>query len=173
MRLFLAITLPGEIRKKIFEAGEVLKKYGRLKYVEEENIHITLKFLGDAEPGPIIESLKLIEFKPFEVSMKGLGAFPDLRNPRVFWAGCEKGFKEIITLHDKIENSLDFSKDKDFHPHVTLARTKFLKDKKSLMEYFESAKSIEFGEFEVASFDFMKSELTREGPVYEIIKSFS
>lgn len=172
MRLFLAINLPDDLKKQLFELSRGLKGFGKIKLVEEENIHLTLKFLGDSEPKPIIKALDGIEFQPFDISLKGLGVFPNTNYIKVVWVGCDKGFHETIQLHDAIEGSLNFPKYKDFHPHATIARVKFPKFKNSLLQFIEDASAKEFGSFKVKSFELMKSELTRDGPKYDVVKKF-
>ena len=173
MRLFLAVNLPDQMKKRLSELAQGLKPLGKLKLVEEENIHLTLKFLGDAESGQVIEALKSVKHEPFGVSLKGVGVFPSLSYIRVVWAGCDRGAQDVVTLHEKVEKALpSFKKDRDFHPHATLARVKFPKDKRGLVGFVEENKDTEFGEFGVKSFDLMKSELTREGPRYDVVESF-
>jgi len=173
MRLFLAISIPAELRRRLFEASQGLRKLGQMKLVEEENVHVTLKFLGEAEPEPVIKALGLVKSSPFEVSLKGIGVFPNTDYIKVIWAGCEKGVQEIITLHKQIESVLtNFEKDRDFHPHATIARVSFPKDKERLVKFLETSKEREFGSFEVMSFDLMRSQLFREGPKYGVVRSF-
>ncbi len=175
MRLFLAINLPERLKKRLFKFAQNLKGFGRLKLVEENNIHLTLKFLGEAGPEPLIAALRAIQYKPFMLSLRGVGVFPNPDYIRVVWAGCEKGAQDVITLHNKIEEILklnDFKKDKDFHPHATLARVKFPNDKRGLVDFIRENQGMEFGEFKVESFELMKSELSRAGPRYELIEGF-
>jgi 2'-5' RNA ligase len=172
MRLFLAINLPEGLRTPLFELGQGLRKFGDLKTVEGENIHLTLKFLGEAEPEKVVSSLNKIRFKPFEVSLKGMGVFPNEDYIRVVWVGCEKGAQEVIALHKEVELALpDFEKDRDFHPHATLARVRSPKDKEGLRKFIEE-NDREFGSFKAESFELMKSELSRGGPKYETVRSF-
>jgi 2'-5' RNA ligase len=172
MRLFLAINLPKEIKNQIVELGEMLKDYARLKCVEEKNLHITLKFLGESDTDTVISALEGVAFKPFVASLRGLGTFPNMDYIKVIWAGCEKGSDEIVTLHDRIESVLnEFKKDNNFHPHATIARVKSVRDKKGLVDSIQQSR--DFGELEVKSFELMKSELLIDGPQYEIIKSFN
>ncbi len=172
MRLFLAINLPEGLRKPLFEVGRGLRKFGDLKTVEEENIHLTLKFLGEAEPEKIISSLSKVRYGPFEVSLKGMGVFPNENYIRVVWAGCEKGAQDVIALHKEVELALpDFEKDRDFHPHATLARVRLPKDKEGLRKFVKENGG-EFGSFRAESFELMKSELSGGGPKYEIVRSF-
>lgn len=178
MRLFLAINLPEEVKKRLFELGRPLPGFGDVKAVEEENIHLTLKFLGDAEPERVIAALEKVKFKPFDVALKGVGVFPSPDYIRVVWAGCEKGAKEIITLHKDIEEALKagglkFEKDNDFHPHATLARVRMPRDKKGLAEFLEKHKEDELGSFKLSSFELMESKLGRGGPTYGVVERFS
>lgn len=176
MRLFLAINLPDELKKLLFEFAQPLKGFGKLNLVEEKNIHLTLKFLGEVKESTldgIIEDLRGVKFRGFPVTLHGIGVFPSKNYIRVVWVGCGKGSDEIVTLHKGVETALKgFKKDKDFHPHATLARVKFPDDKEGLIKFIEENSSREFGRFEAASFDLMKSELTIEGPKYEVLESF-
>ncbi len=178
MRLFIAISLPSEVKKRLFGLGRPLPGFGDVKAVEEENIHLTLKFLGDTEPEPVIKALEKVKFRPFEVSLKGVGAFPSPSYVRVVWAGCEKGAQEIITLHKDIEEALKagglkFEKDRDFHPHATLARVRMPKDRKGLLDFLDKHKAEELGSFKAGSFELMQSLLGRGGPTYAVVKRFS
>lgn len=173
-RLFLAIGLPQSLRTSLSGLSSSLPMYGQMKLVKERNIHITLKFLGDAEPEKIVKALEPIKFKPFETLVKGIGAFPNAGHAQVIWAGCEKGSQEIIELHREIEKALpQFERDHEFHPHATLARTSSLSGQGGLAEFLNETKTKEFGSFEAKSFELMKSELSGKGPKYEIVKSFS
>jgi RNA 2',3'-cyclic 3'-phosphodiesterase len=174
MRLFLAISLPQSLRNSLSGLSKSLPKYGQMKLVKEENIHITLKFLGESEPEAVINALESVKFRPFEVFVNGIGAFPTASRARVIWAGCDKGSKEIIDLHKEIEKALpQFEKDKDFHPHATLSRVNYINDKQGLLEAIRAHNGKEFGSFEATSFELMKSELSRNGPEYGAVKSFS
>jgi RNA 2',3'-cyclic 3'-phosphodiesterase len=186
MRLFLAINLPAGLRKALFELAGPLSKQQGIRLVMGENIHITLKFLGDVEQddvGNIISALDGIGCggivldgiipKPFNVSLEGLGAFPSLNNIRVVWAGCREGADGIVSLHETVEARLpQFPKDRDFHPHATLARFKYAKEKKALSDFIQENKKRVFGSFELGSFELMKSELSPDGASYGILESF-
>ncbi len=173
MRLFLAINLPSGMKKQLAEFSGPLKGFGKLKLVEEENIHLTLKFLGEAKLGDVVPLLEKIKFAPFEASLEGVGVFPNAGRARVIWVGCEKGAQEIIALHKAVEAALpQFERGGDFHPHATLARVSFLDDKTGLANFIEKNKIKDFGTFTADSFDLMKSELSRAGPKYEIVRKF-
>jgi 2'-5' RNA ligase len=173
MRLFLAINLPEEVRKNLFITGQSFEDYGRMKAVEENNIHLTVKFLGEAESESVIELLKPLDFKTFEISLKGLGAFPSEDYVKVLWAGVSNGFDDMVSLNEKIDSHLPgFKEKKPYHPHATLGRVKSVRDKEGLAEFFDESREKDFGSFMVRSLDLMKSELLIGGPEYEILKTF-
>ncbi len=173
MRLFLAVNLPEDLKKRLFVVAQGLTPFGKLKLVEEENIHLTLKFLGEAEPEPVVKAMESVRTEPFRICIGSMGVFPSDSYIRVVWAGCDEGFDKLKGLHDEIEKALpQFKKDKDFHPHATLARVKFPKDKKGLIAFVNGQKSTVFGKFDADSFQLMESKLSRKGPEYSTVKSF-
>ena len=102
VRTFIAIGLPPEIIANIKELQEELKKSNaKVRWVKPENIHLTLKFLGHLPPEQL-EKVKITAretlqpFKPFGISISGLGAFPKIKYPRVVWIGIDKGKEEIV-----------------------------------------------------------------------------
>ena len=152
---------------------------GRLLVVEKENIHLTLRFLGEVEERKLEELVKALSAvrKPggFEVCIKGLGAFPGPDSPRVLWAGAEKGDKELRELHEAVDSAiahLGFQKEGRFSSHYTIARVKYLRNSNGLKDLLAEYKENVFGCFRVDSFYLMKSVLQRSGPVYSEITCF-
>lgn len=174
MRLFIAFGISNEAEKELENAQQAIKRIdSNLGFVRE--FHLTLKFLGevdDSKVGEIKERLSKINFEEFNAELDGLGVFPSENYVRVVWVGLEPKEK-ISALQQKIEGSLEglFERDNRFHPHLTLARVKFIKDKKTLLE---SLKKIKPGKvsFEVSSFKLIKSMLTPGGPVYGVLEEF-
>ena len=171
MRCFIGIDLPKYVKKTLSKFQELLRKenifYG--KYVEENNLHISLKFLGEINNVEGIKNqLKKIKFNPFIVSLNNLGAFPSENYIRLLYIKINKGKEEIINLHKEIENILEFKRDINFEPHVSLIRVKNVLNKKRVEELFK--KEVSFGEFNVTSFYLFKSTLTSNGPIYEKIE---
>lgn len=174
MRLFIAIDIPEEIKKEIVKLQEKLPEF-KGKLTEEENLHLTLKFLGEVNENKLeeIESvLDKIKFKKFRVYLNELGFFPNENYIRIIWVDL-KPTGEIIELQQKIDGELLnlFSKDQRFQTHLTLGRVKFFKNKK---EFLEKIKDINLDklEFEINSFKLIKSELSKDGPKYIILKEF-
>lgn len=173
MRAFLAIDLPDEVKREIMRFGGILRRNDLLqaKFVEEENLHLTLKFFGEIlekETGMIADVLKEIHFPIFSCNLGKLGLFDD----KILWIDLED-HGEIKKMHDLVDMKLGdfFEADIRFHNHVTLARIKRIKDKAGLAELFEKIQ-IQPVSFEVAEYTLKKSELTSSGPVYENVRSF-
>jgi len=180
IRSFIAVSVnKPDIVDKICRVQEELSRCGgRLKLVESENLHITLRFLGEvleSQLQQVYEKVLLkLEWRPFLVRLKGVGAFPNERRPRVVWIGVEEGHDELIDLSRQIENGLrklGFPKEsKEFHPHVTIARVKIPGNVGSLGKLFSAYREFVFGEFTVEKVELKKSVLTPKGPIYSTLK---
>ena len=141
------------------------------KPVESRNLHFTLQFLGEVSEEilqKIIQALRKIEFSSFSVNLKGIGAFPKPKFPRVIWIGTDdNGGNMLIQLSKKVEKVLEplgFFSDKPFKPHITVFRIK--KKVGDITKELDSQKMIDFGIQEVTSIKLKKSELTSKGPIY-------
>ena len=141
------------------------------KPVESKNFHFTLQFLGEISEEisqKIIQALQKIEFSSFSVNLKGIGAFPKPKFPRVIWIGTDdNGGNMLIQLSKKVEKVLEplgFFSDKPFKPHITVFRIK--KKVGDITKELDSQKMIDFGIQEVTSIKLKKSELTSNGPIY-------
>ncbi len=170
IRSFIAINIPEELKAKISLLKKDLNIDG-IKYVKEENLHITLKFLGDVANTKIAEIEKVlreIKFKNFTVCLHSVGVFPNENYIRIVWVGCES--KALVELADKINNLLSgMFKKESFSAHLTIARVKRNVD---FSEFLNKHKNENFGEFEVSSFELKMSELDREGPNYSTLAEF-
>ncbi len=179
MRTFIAIEIPENIRIKIFRFSEQCRNIQskNIKYVERDNLHITLKFLGETGVDIIDKlslDLKKIKIEKFDLNMKNTGAFPNIIFPKVIWAGIGNS-DTLNRLFTEIENTAvkqNFKKeDRNFNPHLTLARVKG-NASKELIEFIKSNGDIEFGNFTVHEFCLFESKLMREGPVYSKYSTF-
>ncbi|AEH07451.1 RNA 2',3'-cyclic phosphodiesterase [Methanothermococcus okinawensis] len=171
MRCFLAIELNEDIKEKLKELSSHFKING-IKLVKMDNLHITVKFLGDIDE-EMIEKIKNLDLsiKPVKSDIKHIGVFPNENYIRVIWVGVTN----LIPIFKKIDEKLSelgFKKEKDYIPHITIGRVKFIKDKKLLKNKIDKYKHTELGTIEVKNIVLMKSELTREGPIYEVIKKW-
>ncbi|PKK81327.1 MAG: RNA 2',3'-cyclic phosphodiesterase [Thermoplasmata archaeon HGW-Thermoplasmata-2] len=152
-----------------------------LKTVEPENIHITLKFLGETDEAKIGAIRQTIESAAagvplFEAHLKGAGVFPNPKFVRVVWAGIEGG-EPLAQIAGKLEGllaPLGFEKEKrPFSTHLTVARVRNPRGSERLAPVLEKYKNADFGALPVAEIKLKKSVLSREGPTYsdvEVVK---
>lgn len=170
MRAFVAVEVMSN------EVVNSIKKFQdetriNAKPVESKNLHFTLQFLGEITDRileKVISALRTIEFSQFSVNLKGIGAFPKPKFPRVVWIGTdEEGGNKLIQLSKKVEEvlvPLGYSSDKPFKPHITIFRIK--KKIEDITGELENKKMIDFGTQEITSIKLKKSELTAAGPIY-------
>jgi len=171
MRIFVAVPLPDELKEKLGNLGREIEQDG-IKPVKPENMHMTLKFLGDTDErklGDIEKSLREISFSRFICSAKGIGVFPSEKYIRVVWAGAESG-NAMESLAEKVNDALQgYGKKEQFSSHITIAR---VKRRIELGAFLEKYREEDFGSFEVSRFELMQSELKKEGPIYSVLASF-
>lgn len=180
-RCFIAIDIHDDIKKALVQIQNQLKLWpARIKWVEEKNFHLTLKFLGDVQVNVIPQIAKVLEsiscqHTRWETVLSGIGAFPDNRSPKVIWLGIKEPRQGLINLWEDIESGLDklgFARERRrFSPHLTMGRVKEDQPPDGLIE---AIKEIKFDAlvFPVNEIKLMKSELSRTGPEYSCINSF-
>jgi 2'-5' RNA ligase len=180
IRSFIAIDVGEELKQNgLSKVQAILRNndYSRvLKLVKPENIHITLRFLGEIDSSlvnQISECIDRISFNPFIINIKGLGVFPNFRRIRVIWAGIENGNEEIKNLSYRIENEirkLGFPSNKrKYNPHLTIARVRSRNLDIRLIETIKEFEDFEFGFFKVEFLELKRSVLTPRGPRYSTL----
>jgi len=179
IRSFIAFDIDSElVLKRLSEVQNMLVNTGaNLKLVKPQNIHVTMRFLGNISP-PMVDSIheeiKKVSFTPFDIELKGLGAFPSLRYARVVWAGIRKGADELRSVSDQLEprlRRLGFKPDrKGFSPHLTIARVRTGRNKAELVRCVEDLVDHEFGIIKADYLRLKKSVLTPKGPVYTTLR---
>ncbi len=172
MRCFIAVEVDDpQVRSFIEELSQV---DAALRVVRPENLHLTLKFLGEV-PGDSIDGImkavdsSLSGFGPFETSLVGTGAFPSLDYMRVVWVGFGENRERFVEMQKAVDEALvplGFAPEKRFHPHLTLARVKSRKGKEQLKEFLLKNQERPFGTLTVDSVRLKKSVLTPKGPIY-------
>ena len=180
MRAFIAIEVNDEVRDNLLKAQERIgSKSAKIKFVERENFHITLKFLGEIDEATAEEVKRTLEeiakkHKKHRARVKGIGVFPNPNYVRVIWAGIEndEGIKAIAKDVEREMRRLGFKKDKDFVAHITIGRVKFVRDKLELAMALKDLANEDFGEFDVEAIELKKSTLTPKGPIYETVARF-
>lgn len=172
MRLFVEVPLPEELKEKIEELGKEIEQEG-IKLVKPQNMHATLKFLGETSEGKlgdIEQRLRQITFSSFKCSLKGAGVFPNENYIRVVWVGVESNGQLEKLAEDVIGSLKGYGKDDRFSAHITIAR---VKKKVEINEFLKKHAEEEIGGFEVKSFQLMESVLSREGPTYSVVARFT
>jgi RNA 2',3'-cyclic 3'-phosphodiesterase len=167
VRIFVAVFPPPEIRRALLGAARELPVAGEVRWARPENVHLTLKFLGDV-PGDdvdrVAEALEPVRLRhePFEAELSAFGAFPSARRARILWAGIGGGSEFLRDLARDVEASLEplgFEReDRAYMPHLTLGRAR------SRPVSFESAETPPLG-FIVRNLDLVESVLGG-GPTY-------
>lgn len=175
MRIFISINLPENIRGEIKKIQDKLPEFNGKK-TESENLHLTLKFLGEIDEDKINEvreKLKEVEHQRFETSVKYLGFFDNVKRGKrygIVWLhlkGCDELQKEI---DEKLKGLFEI--EKRFMSHLTIARVKSIKNKKEFLRKLKEIKIPEI-KFEIGKFYLMKSKLDSQGPVYEDVEFYS
>ncbi|MDP7442907.1 MAG: RNA 2',3'-cyclic phosphodiesterase [Candidatus Bathyarchaeota archaeon] len=178
VRCFVAVEVddPGVLDAlRSFQAG-LAGSGGDLKPVERENIHLTLKFLGDVDDGRLDEVKRVVarlSFEPFRMALSETGAFPNLRRPRVIWAGVSEGVDELASIFRELEAGfvgLRFKREgRRFSPHITIGRVRSGMNRDLLMEEVLKYRDAVFGGFDVRSIKLKQSVLTPRGPLYSTL----
>lgn len=180
MRLFVALDVPEETRRKLDELIESLAHTARgARWVRADHIHITLKFIGHSEEGrlPEIKSAlcDLRQREPLRMAFRHFGFFPGERHPRVFWVGLEAG-PDLAALAADIETALEPCgiprEERKFQPHLTLARFKTEEGLRELRDKLASFPHQEFGETVATEFHLYQSVLKSAGAEYAKLASF-
>lgn len=175
MRLFVAIFPPPEIRDSLAASTNSIRIEGDARWVRPENIHLTLKFLGEVSDEtvrgiPTALGKAAAGHAPLELSPSGFGSFPSERRARVIWVGAKGDVDGLRDLAEDIEASLEplgFEREsRGFSPHFTLGRAK----KRPVKMEVESEPDIPA--FEVEEILLIKSETKKEGAVYTPLETF-
>ncbi len=173
MRLFIAVDLSNETLNELERLQNELID-ANLDCSRSKSFHLTLKFLGEVNKksvATIVKELEKIKFKEFGLTLGNLGVFEHEGMIKVLWAGIEKS-DALDDLYNAIKCVLhEFKNDKDFSPHLTLARIKSVDNKQVFMDKLEKTKANKITS-QVNSFVLYKSTLTHSGAVYEKIKEF-
>lgn len=183
IRSFVAIPLERDLLNRIDKFQRELRGLpADVKWVHVHSIHLTLKFLGDIEETRVEELGGAIErasegFTPWRIPVKGAGAFPSLRNPRVVWIGMQDQSGELVRLQGRIEREfsrLGFAEEgRPFSPHLTLGRVRSGRGKEDLVRALAGETHREFGEIAIAKVVLFRSELKPSGAVYTSLKEYA
>jgi 2'-5' RNA ligase len=180
IRTFIAVDLGKPIRDRIVALQENLAHTGtEVKWVEPENLHVTLLFLGEVDERALPPVCKVVaecaqEQNPFLLSVETAGCFPNMRRPRILWVGVGEGTQPLCALHDALEPPLmDLGcyrrEERKYSPHITLGRVKSDRPTENLSTALARKADWKGGEITVRELLIMSSELTPKGPNYTVL----
>lgn len=170
MRCFISIKIPEETIKEVLKAQEELPEFFGKK-TELENLHLTLKFLGEIEESKVEEvknKLREIKFKKFEGKLNKVGFFSK-KYIRIIWISIMNCSELQKIIDEKLKNL--FGLEKRFMGHLTIARIKEIKNKEQFLKKLEEIKVFPI-KFSIDCFYLMSSELTKKGPQYKILETY-
>jgi len=176
-RLFVGIFTPldfEEVRREVEELGVVGK------WVERENLHVTLRFIGEVEEEKVPQIARMLKGRlkgapKVRLSYRGLGTFNRNGLPRVLWVGVEgEGLKEVKRRVDQalMPFGLPPEDEESYRPHITLLRIKKLRRRGKFSGILFRMREFDFGGKESSKVCLIESKLTPEGPVYEVVEEF-
>ncbi|WP_232703385.1 RNA 2',3'-cyclic phosphodiesterase [Halobacterium wangiae] len=181
MRLFVSVDLPDALADALGDVQDELADASGLNFVDPEQTHVTLKFLGDvpeareeAVGDALGTAVEAADVEPFDATFEGLGVFPSLDYISVVWLGVGDGSAELTALHEAVERvyveELGFEReDHEFTPHVTLARMEHAGGK-DLVQDVVRERHPEVGTARVSEVRLTESTLTPDGPNYETVR---
>jgi len=180
LRTFIAIDLGKPIRDRLVALQEALGRSAPgVKWVEPDNLHVTLLFLGEVDQREIAEVCRVVSetaaSQPaFALTVGGTGCFPNARRPRILWAGLSAGTPEVVALHDALEPPLlelgcYRREERKYSPHVTLGRIRSERPPDGLEKALAKHQAWHAGETTISEIHVMASELTPNGPTYTVL----
>lgn len=182
VRAFFAIELNDAVREELAAVVDRLRgAKARASWTRPENLHVTMRFLGDVEPATLAAlgerlARTLSELPPCTLHAREIGAFPNARKPRVIWCGLDGEIGALTELYAAIEAAcveagLD-AETRPFRPHITLGRVRDPGTADRLVQVMRRLKTLDGGELPVTAVTLFRSDLRKSGPEYRRIRRF-
>ena len=185
MRCFIAIDINEQIRKALADLQEELQeqadiKRSEAKWVNPENIHLTLKFLGEIKDEQIMDICNITgdvagRHKAFELDIESVGHFGG-KSARVLWVGTGQNCEKLLQLQQDLEKQLDLAgwprEARKFSGHLTLCRVRSSKAGVELAQMTREYEDFELGTMSVDSVSVYQSQLTPKGPIYTVLGNY-
>jgi 2'-5' RNA ligase len=178
MRAFIAIDLDKGLLDNVKEIQKSLRQAGAdVKFVEPENLHFTVKFLGKVQENALKSIVKALEnsvsgMKAFRISIEGLRYFGPESHIRTLFLDVKENREKFQELLNSVNNGLNYVRHESHEPrpHLTILRVKSRNNREALMEKIRELSHVKLGEMNVKSVKLKQSVLTRSGPVYSDVK---
>ncbi len=185
MRVFIAVDIDEKIRKALGDLQQKLQskvdiKKGDVKWVNPENIHLTLKFLGEIKDEKVVEVCNIVKevagrHKRFELDIQTVGHFGG-RSARVLWVGAGQDCENLLQLQNSLEQQLALAgwpkETRKFSGHLTLCRVRNSKAGLKLAQMTENYKDFKLGTILGDSVSVYQSQLTPKGPIYTLLGNY-
>ncbi len=182
IRTFIALDVAQSVRQEVERLLVGLRCAGAdVKWSNPQQIHLTLKFLGDTPSGQIPEIASVIErlaqrHAPLTLTVTTLGAFPDLRRPRIVWLGVDGDVDALHRLQNELEQRLSAigipHEERAFHPHLTLGRVRTPKRLQELVRRLSEPQELAFDvSWQGDRIALFQSTLTPDGPIYRVLNA--
>ncbi len=184
MRLFVAIDIPTHTKNELISGYSEVKARldtagrGAVKWVQPQNWHITLKFLGEV-PEKLYERCTYIltscahQYTPFKMRIRHMGCFPTPKRPKVLWAGVEEAVETLSPMSACLEEAFEeigiAREERGFHAHLTFGRVKKFAPGMAQAVVDCLSTRVQSDWFEVRNLNLYKSVLTPKGPIYSLI----
>jgi 2'-5' RNA ligase len=185
MRCFIAIDIDEKIRSALGDLQQQLRngvdvKKGDVNWVNPDNIHLTLKFLGEIKDAKVVEVCNIVKavagrHKSFDLDIESVGHFGG-KSARVLWVGTGKGGENLLELQEDIEKSLALAgwpqETREFSIHLTLCRIRKPAAGVKMARMSEDYKDFKLGTMPVDSVSVYQSQLKPTGPVYTLLGNY-
>jgi 2'-5' RNA ligase len=180
VRTFVAVEISQSLKDDFKDIQESLKKEGLfLRWVKPQDIHLTMKFLGEIDKDLLPQIDKTVgevceRNEIFSINLKGVGSFLRRGSSGVVWIGIDE-MPSLTVLHSHLEGALEkigFTQEARFTPHLTLGRIKLVEDRVHFRQIIEKYCDLDCGTMMVTALSLMKSDLKPEGPVYTRLSQF-
>ncbi len=179
-RVFIAVETSPQVQEVVTTLQDKMRASGvRLRWVKPQNVHFTLRFLGEIPAAQVARAVvatrqAVIGLTPFDVTIAGLGAFPNFDRPQVVWLDTREGGETLERVAAAMDAQLvraGFASDgKKFRPHLTLGRARDDRYWGDLVRALQQHRDAEIGRLRVDALTVMESHLTSEGPIYTPIE---
>jgi 2'-5' RNA ligase len=181
MRAFLAFDISNDVIGRLTNLQQDLKSTkADVGLVSKDNLHFTVKFLGEVPDETVQEvdrRIRGLDLSAFDVSMNGIGVFPDIRSPKVVWAGVTATDEAIMTKTAQAIlvalEGIGKSEDRGFRAHVTIGRVRSARNLEGVVEFVRNNKDHPFGVTRVDKVKLKSSVLTPNGPIYRDIREYA
>ena len=176
IRTFIGLELDNPCREALARETDRLRRNApKVRWVRPENLHLTLAFIGAVPTADLGELFQAVDgvagsSAPFSLELIGLGCYPDLRRPRIVWAGCGEGREPLIRLAGAVQDALarlGYPRERRaYSPHLTMGRVKRPRDAEAALPLIQESEDTEYGLVDIQSVVVFMSELKRSGAEY-------